>query len=307
MKSKKVRQIVLPLITALIWGSSFVTQSLSAGHLGFFSFNALRAVPAALSLLVVLAVMRRIRPRAAYSAEEKRTLLRGGLVCGVFLTLGTNLQQLGIESTSAGKAGFITALYIVLVPVFGALLGRKTRKIVWLCVAIAVAGLYFLCFDGGEGAAALNRGDFYVFLCAFAFTGQMLAVDRYVRKVDGVALSCVQFTVVAVLSTVGALLIGEETTLSAVTTCLPYILYVGVFSSGLGYTLQIIAQKDGDPTVVSLLLSLESFFAVVTGALVLHERMSGREYFGCALMLAAVLLSQLPEKSGKAVESGKKE
>lgn len=305
MNRKNVRQVVLPLITAFIWGSSFVSQSLGADHLGFFSFNALRAVPAALSLALLLFVMQRIHPRGKYSAEEKRALLRGGVVCGVFLTLGTNLQQLGIESTSAGKAGFITALYIVLVPVFSVFLGRKPRRVIWLCVLIAVAGLYFLCFDSGE-AMAFNRGDLFVFLCAFAFTGQMLAVEHYVKTVDGIALSCVQFVVVAVLSALGALLAGEQTTLSAVTTCLPHLLYVGVLSSGVGYTLQILAQKDGDTTVVSLLLSLESFFAVVSGAVILHERMSGREYFGCALMLAAVLLSQLPGKSAKAVESGEK-
>ncbi len=275
MKNPKVRQVVLPLITALIWGSAFVTQSLSAAHLGCFSFNALRAIPAVLVLLVLLAVMQRIHPREKYSAEEKRALLRGGLVCGAFLALAINLQQFGMGTTSAGKAGFITALYIVLVPVFSTVLGKKAKKSIWLCVIAAVAGLYFLCFDGS--------------------------------RVDGIALSCAQFAVVIMLSAIGALAFGEHTTLEAVKTCIPYLLYVGVVSSGVGYTLQIIAQKDGDPTVVSLLLSLESFFAVVCGAIVLHERMSLREYFGCALMLAAVILSQLPEKSAKAVESGKKE
>ena len=294
MKSPKVRQIVLPLITAMIWGSSFVTQSLSAGHLGCFSFNALRSIPAALALLLLLLVVRRIRPREKYTAEEKRALLRGGLICGFFLTLGVNLQQFGIETTTAGKAGFITTLYIILVPVFSIMLGKKAKKSTWIYVLFAVAGLYFLCFDGGS--VSFSSGDFYIFLCAFAFTAQILAVD-----------SCAQFVVVIVLSAVGALVFGEHTTLEAVKTCIPYLLYVGVVSSGVGYTLQIIAQKDGDPTVVSLLLSLESFFAVVCGAIVLHERMSLREYFGCALMLAAVILSQLPEKSAKAVESGKKE
>ena len=287
MKNPKVRQVVLPLITALIWGSAFVTQSLSAGHLGCFSFNALRAIPAALALLLLLLVVRRIRPREKYTAEEKRALLRGGLICGFFLTLGVNLQQFGIETTTAGKAGFITTLYIILVPVFSIVLGKKAKKSTWIYVLFAVAGLYFLC--------------------AFAFTAQILAVDHYVQRVDGIALSCAQFVVVIMLSAIGALAFGEHTTLEAVKTCIPYLLYVGVVSSGVGYTLQIIAQKDGDPTVVSLLLSLESFFAVVCGAIVLHERMSLREYFGCALMLAAVILSQLPEKSAKAVESGKKE
>ena len=305
MKSKKTRQIVLPLITAFIWGSSFVTQSLGAEHLGYFSFNALRSIPAAISLFLLLFIMQRIRPRDKYSAEERRALLRGGLICGVFLTLGVNLQQLGIETTSAGKAGFITALYIVLVPVFSIALGKKAKKTIWLCIFVAVAGLYFLCFDG-SGDMSFNSGDFFVFLSAFAFSTQILAVDHYVQQVDGVALSCAQFVVTAVLSGIGALLIGEQTTLETVKTCLPYLLYIGVLSSGVGYTLQILAQRDGDPTVVSLLLSLESFFAVVTGAIVLNERMSLREYFGCALMLTAVLLSQLPEKKAKAVESAEK-
>ncbi len=305
MKNPKVRQIILPLITAMIWGSSFVTQSLSAGHLGCFSFNALRSIPAALALLLLLLVVRRIRPREKYTAEEKRALLRGGLFCGFFLTLGVNLQQFGIETTTAGKAGFITTLYIVLVPVFSIMLGKKAKKSTWIYVLFAVAGLYFLCFDGGS--VSFSSGDFYIFLCAFAFTAQILAVDHYVQRVDGIALSCAQFVVVIVLSAVGALVFGEHTTLAAVKTCLPFLLYVGVMSSGVGYTLQILAQKDGDPMVVSLILSLESFFAVVSGAIFLHERMSLREYFGCALMLTAVILSQLPEKSAKAVESDKKE
>ena len=305
MKSSKVRQVVLPLLAAVIWGCSFVTQSLSAGKIGPFSFGMLRMIPASIFLFVLVCISRRLHPREKYTREQKKTLLIGGIACGVMLTAAINLQQYGMKETSAGKAGFITALYIVLVPVFGLFIGKKPGKRVWLYVALAVAGLYFLCFDGGS--VSFSSGDFYIFLCAFAFTAQILAVDHYVQRVDGIALSCAQFVVVIVLSAVGALVFGEHTTLEAVKTCIPYLLYVGVVSSGVGYTLQIIAQKDGDPTVVSLLLSLESFFAVVCGAIVLHERMSLREYFGCALMLAAVILSQLPEKSAKAVESGKKE
>ena len=305
MKNPKVRQVVLPLITALIWGSAFVTQSLSAAHLGCFSFNALRAIPAVLVLLVLLAVMQRIHPREKYSAEEKRALLRGGLVCGAFLALAINLQQFGMGTTSAGKAGFITALYIVLVPLAGMFLGKKANKRLFLCVLIAVVGLYFLCFTGSEGAMSFGRGDFLVFLCAFAFTGHILCVDHYVQKVDGIALSCVQFAVMMVLSTVCAFTF-ETVDFAALGECTFYILYIGILSSAGGYTLQILAQKDGDPTVVSLLLSLESFFAVVCGAIILHERMSGREYLGCALMLTAVLLSQLPEKTADAAEPQKK-
>ena len=306
MKNPKVRQIVLPLITAMIWGSSFVTQSISAGHIGCFSFGALRALPATVFLFLLVCVMRRLQPREKYSAAQKKMLLRAGLICGTLLTAAISFQQFGLSYTSAGKAGFISALYIVLVPVFSIFFGKKPGGRVWIFVAVAVAGLYLLCVNG-SGEMSFSGGDLSVLLCTVVFAFQIIAVDHYAGKVDGVELSCVQFAVMTVLSAACALLAGEQTTMEAVKTCLPYILYTGIFSSGIAYTLQIIAQKEGDPTVVSLLLSLESVFAVVSGAIFLHERMSAQEYLGCALMLAAVLLAQLPEKSAKAVESGKKE
>ena len=306
MKNPKVRQIVLPLITAMIWGSSFVTQSISAGHIGCFSFGALRALPATVFLFLLVCVMRRLQPREKYSAAQKKMLLRAGLICGTLLTAAISFQQFGLSYTSAGKAGFISALYIVLVPVFSIFFGKKPGGRVWIFVAVAVVGLYLLCVNG-SGEMSFSGGDLSVLLCTVVFAFQIIAVDHYAGKVDGVELSCVQFAVMTVLSAACALLAGEQTTMEAVKTCLPYILYTGIFSSGIAYTLQIIAQKDGDPTVVSLLLSLESVFAVVSGAIFLHERMSAQEYLGCALMLAAVLLAQLPEKSAKAVESGEKE
>ena len=306
MKNPKVRQIVLPLITAMIWGSSFVTQSISAGHIGCFSFGALRALPATVFLFLLVCVMRRLQPREKYSAAQKKMLLRAGLICGTLLTAAISFQQFGLSYTSAGKAGFISALYIVLVPVFSIFFGKKPGGRVWIFVAVAVAGLYLLCVNG-SGEMSFSGGDLSVLLCTVVFAFQIIAVDHYAGKVDGVELSCVQFAVMTVLSAACALLAGEQTTMEAVKTCLPYILYTGIFSRGIAYTLQIIAQKDGDPTVVSLLLSLESVFAVVSGAIFLHERMSAQEYLGCALMLAAVLLAQLPEKSAKAVESGEKE
>lgn len=295
MEKRNVKQIVLPLITAFIWGSSFVAQSLGADKLGGFTFSAARALPAAVALFLIWMVARHMRHEPKYTAQQRRDLLKSGLICGVLITIGTNLQQFGIAETTAGKAGFITALYIVLVPLAGVFFGRKASKRLFLCVAIAVAGLYLLCFKGGDGAMSFGRGDFLVFLCAFAFTGHILVVDHFIQKVDGVALSCVQFVVMTVISTVCAFSF-ETVDFAVVAECWLYILYVGVISGAMGYTLQILAQKDGDPTVVSLLLSLEAFFAVVCGALILHERMSGREYLGCALMLAAVLISQLPEK-----------
>lgn len=305
MKKRNLKQVFLPLLTAFIWGSSFVAQSLSVGHLGAFTFNMARSFAAVAALGLMLLILR-LKNGDTRSAEEKRTerkdLLIGGICCGVFLTIGSNLQQLGIEQTAAGKAGFITALYVVLVPLFGLFFRKRVAPQVWASVVIAVVGLYYLCMDGTSGFS-FNGGDFYVLLCAFAFTGQILCVDHFVQKVDGIKLSCVQFIVMTVLSAIVALVRGEPVSIGAITECLPYILYVGVLSGGVAYTLQILAQKDGDPTVVSLLLSLESFFAVVSGAIILHERLSGREYLGCALMLAAVFLSQLPEKRAKSVEN----
>ena len=286
MKKRNTKQVILPLITSFIWGSSFVAQSLGAGKVGGFTFTAARAIPAVLVLGALVLILRRVRHEEKYTPQQKKDLLEGGLVCGIFLTLGTNLQQFGIADTTAGKAGFITALYIVLVPLAGMFLGKKANKRLFL-------------------AMSFGRGDFLVFLCAFAFTGHILCVDHYVQKVDGIALSCVQFAVMMVLSTVCAFTF-ETVDFAALGECTFYILYIGILSSAGGYTLQILAQKDGDPTVVSLLLSLESFFAVVCGAIILHERMSGREYLGCALMLTAVLLSQLPEKTADAAEPQKK-
>ena len=309
MKKKNIKQVVLPLLAALIWGSAFVAQSLSAGHIGAFTFNVLRSVIAVLVLGVLAAVMRVKRGADVRSAEEKRagrkSLMLGGLCCGFFLTLGSNLQQLGLEETSVGKAGFITALYVVLVPLLGLFFRKRVSPQVWVSVGIATAGLYFLCMEPDSGFS-VNSGDFYVLLCAFCFTGQIMCVDYFVQKVDGVELSCAQFAVVTAISAVIALVRGEPFEPAEIMACLPYVLYVGTFSSGVAYTLQIIAQKDGNPTVVSLLLSLESFFAVVCGAIILHEKLSGREYLGCVLMLAAVFLSQIPEKEHKQVESGSK-
>ena len=305
MKKKTVRQVIFPLLTAMIWGSAFIAQSVGAGYLDAFAFNAARAVVGAAALLIVSVLKRKFT--AAKEPIPWRTLLCGGLCCGVFLTLGSFLQQFGltahtfgtvsVAATSAGKAGFITALYVVLVPLLGLLFRKRVSPLLWVSVALAVGGLYFLCMTGEE-AFTFSGGDLFVFLCAFAFAGQILCVDHFVQKVDGVMLSCAQFCVMAILCTVGTLCF-ETVEMTQLTACLPQILYVGIFSSGVAYTLQILAQKDGEATVVSLLISLESFFAVVFGALLLHEKLRPQEYLGCALMLLAVLLAQLPEKKSR--------
>ena len=296
--NRKVKQIVLPLLAAFIWGSAFVAQKGGAEMLGALSFNWTRSLVAALGLSVLVWVMDRRADRPKKSGAEqkrdRRELLRGGLVVGTILAVGSTLQQYGIAMTTAGKAGFLTALYIVLVPLFGMLFGSRVRPSVWLGVAAALAGLYFLSFAAG-GEASFGRGDLLVIACAFVFASHILAVDHFTKTVDGIKLSCLQFLVAGAELLIAALFV-EGLPLRAILDCMPFILYAGVLSGGVGYTLQILAQKDGEPAVVSLLLRLEAFFAAVRGALVLHERLSAREYIGCALMLCAVVLVQLPEK-----------
>ena len=297
MKVNRVRQNVLPLVTAMIWGTAFVAQSVGAEYMGPFTFNTARAVIAFFFLLGLCGlreVWRRRRGETAAPAS-RRDLILGGLSCGAALTVASFFQQKGLETTTPGKAGFITALYIVLVPLAGLALGKKVPRALWLGVALAVAGLYCLCVTE---EFSITGGDLYVLVCAFCFTVQILAVDHFTNRVDGVALSCAQFLVMSLLSAAGAL--GETPpSLALLPEYLGPVLYVGVFSSGVAYTLQILAQKDSNPAVVSLLMSMESLFAAIAGALILGSRMTGREYLGCALMLAAVVLAQLPYPLGR--------
>ena len=297
MKANQIRQTVFPLLTAFIWGTSFVAQSVSTDHIGPFTFNAARSIVAFLSLLALTFLLRQIRQRDFQGAVEvpsaaRRELLLGGICCGAALTMASYFQQKGLETTTAGKSGFITALYIVIVPIAGVFLKKKAPRTVWLSVVLAVAGLYCLCITEGF---SINEGDCYTMVCALCFSAHILIIDHFTKKVDGVELSCVQFLVAAVLSAAGMLL-TESPSWGALRMCTWPILYTGVFSSGGGDTLQILAQKDSNPTVVSLLLSLESVFATVAGVILLHDQMSGREYVGCVFMLAAVVLAQLPDR-----------
>lgn len=294
MGRRNIKQVVLPLITAFIWGSAIVVQSDSTSFIGAFTFNAARSLVGALSLLAFLLVRSLFR-RKDLSAQEGQQalidLLGGGVCCGVFLAMAVVLQQQGLRYTGAGKAAFITAMYVVLVPVSGLFFRRKVAPLLWISMLIAVAGLYFLCVDPA-GGFRLNKGDLLVLMSSFSFTAQILVIDHFGKRTDSIALSCVQFTAVFILCGAGALLF-ESPQLSQLRLSLPHILYVGIFSSALAYTLQIVAQKDGNPVIVSLLLSLESFFAVLVSAVWLHERLSLREVAGCVLMMTAVVLCQL--------------
>ena len=290
-----MRQSLLLLLTATIWGVAFVAQSVGMDYIGPFTFNVVRNVIGGLVLIPCIAVFHRTGAKeedAGKTPGSRKNLLLGGICCGVMLFVAGNLQQIGIQYTTVGKAGFITALYIVLVPIFGIFLKKRVPKAVWFSVVLAVAGLYCLCVTE---SFTISSGDICVVLCAFVFTCQILLVDHFVTVVDGIELSCCQFFFVTLFSLAGSLAF-EQPTLEGFGIAAGAILYAGFFSSGVAYTLQILAQKGSNPTVISLLLSLESVFATISSAIILGDRLSGKEYFGCALMLAAVVLAQLPEK-----------
>ena len=295
------RQNLLPLITALIWGSSFVAQSVGSETMRPFAFNAVRCVFTIAFLIPLSLISDSIKKKQAKKAGENsdvfktnwKNLLIGGTLCGVALTLAINLQQFGIGDSGAGKAGFITALYVVLVPVFGLVLKKHVPSRVWLSVVLAVAGLYLLCIKAGF---TIEKSDILLLCCAVLFAVQILIVDHYIETVDGIKLSCMQFAVVGVLSGICMFAFEGLPTMEAVKASIVPLLYTGILSSGVAYTLQIIAQRNANPTVLSLILSLESVFATIFGAIILHEKMSGREYIGCILMFTAVIISQLPGK-----------
>lgn len=290
------------VLTALIWGSAFVAQSVGMDYIGPFTFNSIRCLMGGLVLLPVIWFMGRNRGKEGTAVrekadqqvkkEEKKTLLIGGICCGTALAVASSLQQIGLVYTSAGKAGFITALYILIVPILGLFLGKKVGIKVWAGVGLALIGMYFLCIKEGF---SISYGDLLVVICAVIFSGHILIIDYFSPKVDGVKLSCIQFWVAGILCAV-PMIISEKPSLDAIAAAYAPLLYAGVLSCGVAYTLQIVAQKNTDPTVASLILSLESVFAALTGWLVIHETLSPKELFGCLLVFAAIILAQLPEK-----------
>ena len=301
--NRNIRQTFFPLLTAFIWGTAFTAQSMVTEHLGPLTFNAVRNVVAALALLALDLISARVvkgrRSLFQLSRAEWKRLLLGGSLCGLMLILASTVQQIGIADTSAGKTGFITAMYIVIVPLLGLFQGKRPRLLLWISVAVAAGGLYFLCVTESFTVAP---SDLVVLLCALLYAGHILVVDHFGAELDGIQMSCIQFFTAMVLAGAGTFAI-ETPSWHALSLCLGPILYCGLLSSGVGYTLQILAQKDANPTVVSLLLSMESVFAVLGGAVILHERMGGREIFGCVLMMIAVVLAQLPAAQSRPREA----
>ncbi|MGN1088875.1 MAG: DMT family transporter [Huintestinicola sp.] len=288
MKNTMKGNIML-LICALIWGSAFVAQSEGMNYVEPFTYMAARYVLGGAVLIPFILISgRKNGEKVTY---DRKMSFVGGLICGVILFAASAFQQFGIKYTSAGKAGFITALYIIIVPMIGFFLGRKTSPKVWICAAAALAGFYLLCVKEGFTVSA---GDMLVLICAVLFSFHIMAVDGFNEKnADPVLMSCVQFFAVSALSAVGMLITEQPSWDSIISAAVP-ILYAGVLSSGVAYTLQAVGQKYTTPSAAAMLMSLESVFAAVFGCLLLHETLSGKELLGCAAVFAAVIAAQLP-------------
>ena len=298
LKKDKRKQLVASLLltlAAFIWGSAFVAQSEALDILGQFTFLMSRSFFGVLTLVPVsIFVYKKGQKQGEgqhgeYKSFFSKDLLLGGSFCGIVLFVASFLQQVGIISSGVGKSGFLTTLYILAVPILGLFLKRKIKPFMWVCIALGVIGMYFLCVSE---TSALNFGDFMLILCAVCFGVHIMVIDHFVKKVDGVRLSLVQFFVVGVLSLITAL-IFETIDFVLIKEAIISILYAGVLSSGVAYTLQIVSQKNLSPTVASLLMSLESVFAALSGA-VFGERLTSNEIFGCILVFVAIILAQLP-------------
>lgn len=290
-----LRQSLLLLLTATIWGVAFVSQSVGMDYVGPFTFNAVRSLIGAAVLVPCIFLLQRLQKKEGqevHKKEDRKTLLTGGICCGVILAVASSFQQFGLLYTTVGKAGFITAMYIILVPLFGIFLRRKVGLRIGASVVIAVAGLYLLCMTE---SLRLEVGDILVLICALVFSFHIIVVDHFSPLVSGVKMSCIQFLTCGILCGI-CMFLFEEPELSMLLSAWKPILYAGVMSCGVGYTLQIVGQKGMNPTVASLIMSLESVISVLAGFLLLGEVLSRRELIGCVLMFAAIILAQLPDR-----------
>lgn len=296
MKKTQIRNSLLLLLTAVIWGIAFVAQSAGMDYVGPLTFLCVRSLIGGAALLPVLWFLERqksdTRKQEERTPEKRRLLIKGGILCGLALCFASTFQQYGIQFTTVGKAGFITACYIILVPIAGLFFGKRCGLNIWIGVLLAVGGLYCLCITE---TLRMGKGDILVLICAFLFSAHILVVDHFSPLVDGVKMACIQFFVCGLVSGAGMLLL-EHPAVSDILMAWQSILYAGLLSSGVGYTLQIVGQKGLNPTVASLILSLESVVSVLAGLLILHQTLSSREVLGCVLMFAAIVLAQLPGK-----------
>lgn len=303
MNKIQIRNSLLLLLTATIWGTAFVAQSVGMEYVEAFTFTFARSIVGGIVLIPCIWFLRWLKGRENKSSVETYDVARvkrpfvtktewlGGICCGLALCAASNFQQIGIAYTTVGKAGFITALYVVLVPVLGLFFKKRVSIVVWICVVLSVIGLYLLCMT--EGSLTLAYGDLLVLICAFLFSVHIMVIDYFSPKGDGVVMSCIQFFVCGILSGVIMLFVESPSVENMMAAAMP-ILYAGVLSSGVAYTLQIVGQKDMNPTVASLILCLESVVSALAGWLILHEALTVRELIGCVLMFAAIVLAQVP-------------
>ena len=293
MKQGSLRSSAYAVLTAFIWGTAFVAQSVGMEYIGPFTFNAIRCVLGGLVLIPVILVLKKKKETGAENQEkeDKKTLWAGGIACGVILCIASNLQQFGIMEASVGKSGFFTALYIVMIPVIGIFIGKRPGIKLWFCVALAVVGMYLLCMK--DGSFTIERADIMLLLCALAFSFHILVVDYFSPKVDGVKMSCIQFFVCGVLSAVG-MLFTETPDISNIQAAWLPLLYAGLLSCGVGYTLQIVGQKGINPVIASLIMSLESVISALAGWVILGQVLSPKEILGCVLMFVAIIITQIP-------------
>ncbi len=290
---QQIKSSLILLLTATIWGVAFVAQSVGMEYIGPFTFNAIRCVLGGMVLIPVILVLKKKKETGAENQEkeDKKTLWMGGIACGVILCIASNLQQFGIMEASVGKSGFFTALYIVMIPVIGIFIGKRPGIKLWFCVALAVVGMYLLCMK--DGSFTIERADIMLLLCALAFSFHILVVDYFSPKVDGVKMSCIQFFVCGVLSAVG-MLFTETPDISNIQAAWLPLLYAGLLSCGVGYTLQIVGQKGINPVIASLIMSLESVISALAGWVILGQVLSPKEILGCVLMFVAIIITQIP-------------
>lgn len=292
-KTNKLQGSIFLLLGTVIWGFSFIAQSVGMAQMGPFAFQSIRCLLAVLFLLPITLAFDRGDWRASMQKWKNPQLWRVGLICGCALFAAATLQQLGLLYTDAGKAGFLTAMYIVLVPIIGLFRRKKPSRAALFSVALAVVGLYLLsCM----GAAGINRGDLLLLGCALAFSVQINCIDALAGSLDGIRLNCIQCLVVAVLSAPFALAL-ETVHLENILACWLPLAYSGILTMGVAYTLQILGQKRLEPTTASLIMSLESVFAALGGWLILHETMTPWETLGSCLVFTAVVVSQLPDRA----------
>lgn len=295
----QLKGVIILLLTALIWGSSFVAQSVGMESVEAFTFNGIRTLLGAAVLIPFILVRDLMNSKKApvkkeAKQKENKQLLLYGSIIGVILCVASNLQQQAFNYSTSGKIAFITAFYMLFVPFFGLFIRKKVPVLTWLCVALGAIGLYFLCITD-DGLSGINKGDILALLCAVFYAVHILAVEKFAPAIDGVKLSCVQFIVSGTISVI-LMFIFENPDINAIKTAAVPILYSGVMSCGIAYTFQIIGQKYTESTVASLLMCMESVFGVICGALILKEMLTGRELAGCVIMFIAIILSQLTDK-----------